>query len=212
MKTFAMLLLLVAAAPIARGEIITKDPVAPDGTPVQIDLPKPLQLRNKVGIDRKGLCVFTSLNHSAYWHNILLLESMRDDMTKYPGGGWPQKVDQMIKLFAKQKGVPVPDYIQVQGADIEVLKLACKTGRCPAITYSYGSRYPGQIAHMVTLLAAAAGKGPDGKGWYCVLDNNYPATYAWLSEAEFRRTYSPGGRGWCVIFLSPGPPPCPKNP
>ncbi len=63
---------------------------------------------------------------------------------------------------------------------------------------------------MVTLVGAGIGKGPDGKGWWCVLDNNYPDSYEWMSENQFLRTYTGGGQGWCVIFGTPaGPPPVP---
>ncbi len=97
----------------------------------------------------------------------------------------------MIKDICQKKGVPVPPYIQVQGKDIEILKLACKTGRMPGVTYSFSpsGRYGGQkIAHMVSLPHA------DDK-WFCVLDNNFPRTYEWLTPQEFSRTYAPGSGG-----------------
>jgi hypothetical protein len=142
----------------------------------------------------------------------------RDWMTKYPGGGWPEKVKQKIVALAKAKGVANPEQwyeenvIQVEANNLEILKLACRTGRMPGITYSYSptGHYNGRkIAHMVTLVHA--GPGADGKVWYCVLDNNYPDVLEWMDEGTFRKVYSGGGTGWAVIFRQPGPPPCPLN-
>jgi hypothetical protein len=185
-------------------------PVAPDGTTeINCDLPGDLHLKNKGGSDGAGLCVFTSIAHSARWQNVPSLEDFRDWMTKHPGGGYPQKVTQMILRKCQETGVPEPAYVQVEGKDLEILKLACKTGRMPAVTYSYSptGRYGGgRIAHMVSLPHA-------DNAWFCVLDNNYPGVdaYEWMSPDEFQKTYSAGGNGWSVILLSPGPPPVPRN-
>ena len=53
-----------------------------------------------------------------------------------PGGGWPDKVDRMIAQVCQERGVARPAYIQVEGTDLEILKLACSSGRIPAIRAS----------------------------------------------------------------------------
>src|SRR5207253_893960 len=156
-----------------------------------------------------GLCVFTSIAHAARWQNVPLLTDFRDWMKSKPGGGYPTKVEKMIARIAKEKNSAAPDYVQIEGTDLEVLKLACRTGRMPAVTYSRSptGRYGGQrIAHMVNLVHA------DDRH-FVVLDNNYPGAdrYEWLSPAEFAKTYTGGSSGWAVILLSPGPPPPPRN-
>lgn len=195
-------------SPTIFGATVSKEPIAPDGTQVQLDLPLPLHTRNRGGSDGAGLCVFTSIQHAACWQNVEVLWEFQKYMTRYPGGGYPSKVDRCIDAICKERSMPKPRYIQIESADIEVLKLACKTGRMPSVTYSYSpsGRYGGaRIAHMVTLLHA------DDK-WFCVMDNNFPQTYEWMTPAEFRRSYTGGGRtGWSVIFLDPGPPPPPRN-
>lgn len=58
----------------------------------------------------------------------------------------------------------------VEGSDLERLKLACRTGRMPGVTYAFSptGRYGGaRIAHMVNLVHA-------DDQWFAVLDNNYP--------------------------------------
>lgn len=181
---------------------------SPDGTvEIAADLPARLHLKNIGGSDGAGLCVFTSLSHSALWQGIAVLCDFRDWMHKYPGGGYPQKVSAKIKQICAERGVAEPSYIQVQGADIEILKLACKSGRMPGVTYSYSptGRYGGQgIDHMVSLVYC------DDR-WAAVLDNNYPGSYEWMPTATFRQVYTRRGGGWAVIFLAPMPPAPPHN-
>lgn len=186
-----------------------------DGTELQCDLPAQLHLKNKGGRDGAGLCVFTSIAHSARWQNVPLLEDFRDWMTQHPGGGYPEKVTKMIAQIAKEKGQPVPDYLQVESGDLDIIRKACASGRLPAVTYSKSpsGRYSGQrISHMVSLVHA------DEKH-FVVLDNNYVTppgqAYEWLTPAEFKSAYVHNrGResaGWAVILLAPPPPPPPKN-
>lgn len=181
----------------------------PDGQPVQIVFPPELRLKNKGGSDGAGLCVFTSLSHAARWQNVPPLVDFRDWMTKYPGGGYPSKVDAMIKKLCGERGVPVPAYIQIEGNDLTVLERACKAGRMPSITYSVSAtgRYNGgQISHMVSLVHADL----TGAGQWAILDNNYIDKLEWLTTEEFKRTFigkpfqgSPA-KGWAVFFLNPG--------
>ena len=183
-------------------------PIAPDGTEIQCDLPLSMHLRNKGGSDGAGLCVFTSIEHAAKWQGVAALDGFRDWMTRHPGGGYPSKVDRMIDKICGERGVEKPQYIQVEGRDLEILKLACKTGRMPSVTYgrSPTGRYGGRlIYHLVSLPHA------DGKT-FAVLDNNYPGNYEWMTPEEFTRAYTAaGGNGWAVILLDDGPPPPPFN-
>lgn len=188
----------------------TGGPVAPDGTPIQVELPISLHMKNTGGIGPRGpgsgsgLCVFTSIEMAARWQNVPEIDGLQKWMTRKPGGGYPSKVDAMLKQFCAEKGVAVPQYLQVEGKDLEILKLALKTGRMPSITTGYLPGYGGRIAHM-TCLAHASG------GWYGVLDNNYPGRWAWLSEKEFIRSYTAFGQGWTVVLLESPPPPAPKE-
>jgi hypothetical protein len=180
--------------------------VTADGGEVQVDLPATLRMHNVGGRDGAGLCVFTAINHSALWQDADGLKDFQKWMRSKPGGGYPQKVDVMIKQKCKEAGVDPPQYIQIEGTDIALLDLACRTGRMPAVTYSFSpsGRYGGRhISHMVSLVHA------DGKN-YGVLDNNYIDDLEWLSRDEFRKTFAADG-GWAVILLNPAPPPPPRN-
>lgn len=184
--------------------------VSPDGAEIYCDLPHEFHRQNTASFGL-GLCVFTSIHHAAVWQDVPELQEFPKWLIdqRIPGGGYPSKVDKLIPQMCKQRGVPVPDYIQIENNDLEILKLACKTGRMPSVTYCFSptGRYGGRkIAHMVNIAHA------DDK-WFAVLDNNYPGAdkYEWMTPQEFLSTYACGGTGWSVILLSPPPPPPPKN-
>jgi hypothetical protein len=81
-----------------------------------------------------------------------------------------------------------------------------RDGALPCVTYGYGERYgSGTIYHMVALLHL-------DDSLACVLDDNFPGTYEWMSRAEFlKRWKHPSGSGWAVVLLLPPPPPVPSN-
>lgn len=185
-------------------------PVHPSGAQVNCDLPATRHLKNKGGSDGAGLCVFASLDMSSDWHNEPAVRGILDWMTKYKGGGYPTKVAEMIRKISSERGLPEPKYIQLEGADIEVIARAVNHGHMACVTYGISPtrRYNGQkIAHMVCCVAARA--GPD-KLW-AILDNNYPGTIEWMTEEQFKKSYTITGGGWAVIFLREGPPPPPKS-
>jgi hypothetical protein len=144
------------------------------------------------------------MKHSGIWADEPIFSGLFEFMFTRPGGGYPQKVDQMIDAFCKEKGTAKPLYIQVEGTDLAILKTACQAGLMPAVTYSFSptGRYGGRrISHMVSLVGA-------GEKWFVILDNNYPKSFEWMDEATFRKTYAPG---WAIIPLKLGPPPIPRN-
>ena len=183
-----------------------------DGTEISCDLPGDLHRRNTAS---KGLgnCVFTSIHHSAIWQNIPAVQEFPKWLiTKgIPGGGYPAKVDKLIPQICKDRGLPIPEYIQIENADHETLVLAHKTGRMTCVTYARSptGRYGGQrIAHMTNLVHADA-------NWIVCLDNNYmpkdpanPSNYEWMTPEEGKRA---GIYDWVIVFLPPPPPPPPRN-
>jgi len=163
-------LVLFLAAPLARGgPSQVGGRTSPDGAEeIMLDLPGAEQLHNTGGIGPRGpgsgagLCVFTSIEHSGRWANEEALRGLQKYMTNKEGGGWPQKVDQVLADYA-----PGVQYVQYTGTDPGILKLALRTGRMPGVTYGYSPRYRGPIAHMVNLVHYS-------DKWCAVLDNNFP--------------------------------------
>lgn len=199
-------------------------PAAPDGTVAICDLPRSLRAKNigspppRFPNDPRslGCCVFRSIDHAAHWQNLPALHGFPEWMVAngIPGGGYPSKVDQLIPKICADRGHPVPDYIQVESNDLEILKLACKTGRMVCSTYWFSptGRYRGQtISHMVNTVHA-------DDDWFAVLDNNHVEALEWMTPDEYRKVYQgPASAmrrdptGWSIIFLAPPPPPLPRN-
>ncbi|MCE9531352.1 MAG: hypothetical protein K8T89_09570 [Planctomycetes bacterium] len=181
------------------------------------DLPGTEHMRN-IGskLDGYGMCVFTSVEHAARWHGLEQFRGFRDWCAeRYPGGGDPDKLDQLLAAYCKAKGIVCPPYIQYEGPDVRpILELCDKTGRMACITYGQSPRYigprspTGTIAHMTNC--------PKFSGQLAVcLDNNFPgeASYEWMPLAEMeRRIKHPRAKnGWVFVWLAPSPPPVPRK-
>jgi hypothetical protein len=181
------------ATPVAGG------PVSPDGqVKVMIDYPEKYRAKNVGGRDGAGLCVFTSIMHSARWQLEPSLYDFQDKMRQEAGGGWPGKVDMMIPKYGQ--GV---DYLQYEGRDMTVLAVALRSGRLPSVTYSgRDPHYRGSIAHMVNLVHLDA-------EWACILDNNFIGAndLVWMTPTEFFDRWSGKGSGWAVVLLKAPPQP-----
>ena len=217
--TAMMLALLTFTMAYGQAAVVTPDLVHPSGAIGQIDLPRSQHMKNTGGIGPggpgtgAGLCVFTSIQHAARWHNIpVFMAEFQKWMMNMPGGGHPSKVDQMIKTFCREKGIhQPPPYMQDTSGDLNLLASVVQHGYMPGITYCFSptGRYSGQyIAHMVNCVAARA--GPQKNLW-AILDNNYPGTIEWMDEKTFARTFIERGGGWFFIWLAPPPPPPPLN-
>jgi hypothetical protein len=182
----------------------TAGPQSPDGqVSVVTDLPQELRMRNTGGMGRggpgtgAGLCVWTSMEHAGRYQNEKALWGLQKWMTSKPGGGDPGKVDRLLPQYA-----PDVDYVQSTDGDPAFLELALRTRRMVCVTYAgRDDFYRGPIAHMVNLVYL------DGQR-ACILDNNRPQVYVWMTREEFLTRWRGMGGGWALVFLhSPPPPP-----
>lgn len=176
------------------------------GKQVTVDLVARMHLKNKGGSDGAGLCVFTSVNHSSEYGNCDELRGLRDYMTRFPGGGYPEKLDKVIKAYCDSRSMKVPPYLQHTGGDVAFLKECLAAGRMPSVTYggADGVYYRGDIYHMVNLVYL------DDKV-AAILDNNFPGQYLWMDVGFFLNRWRFGSGGWAVVVLTPPPPPPPSN-
>lgn len=182
------------------------------GIEVRIDLPGPevedggQRVRNfGAPGDGLGLCVFATIDMIARDQDIRPLIGIIHRVKM--GGGWPEKVTKVVEQAVKDAGSPPIELVQYLGNDPSILDLALKTGRPVGITYGYGD-YPyngATISHMVMLVHF-------GKLYGCVIDNNNPLQYTWMTRAELiRRWLHPRGQGWAIVFLDSPVPPIPHN-
>ena len=184
----------------AVGQFVEGDAIGPDGVEVQADIIPEIRKKN---IASKGLgcCVFRSVEHTAREQNIPALYDFAEWMVKssIEGGGYPDKVDQLITRICKERKVDVPPYLQHEGGDPKFLELALKNGWSVCVTYcGRDPRYSNQnIAHMVNLVYI------DDK-YACILDNNFIDKYYWMSRKEFLDRWNEFGKskGWAIAFLT----------
>lgn len=171
-----------------------------DGVELMVDLPIAQHVKNfGAPSDSKGLCVFASIDMMARWHHEASLIDIIHKMST--GGGWPEKVDKTIKAMS-----PATQYQQYEGTNPAMLDFSLNRRSPACVTIGYGERYgPITIYHMVLLVHF------DDK-YACIIDNNFPETYEWMSREEFlRRWVFPSNKGWAITFMSAPPPPIPRN-
>lgn len=181
--------------------------VSPDGA-VELVCDLPASERKK-NIASKGLgcCVFRSIDYAARWQQVPELYDLPEQLVEagIPGGGYPEKVDQVMARFA-----PGASYLQDTSGDADILEAILKTGRLPCVTYNgHDCHYSGMIAHMVCLPYFDR-----ESGWACISDNNYPenSEFVWMSPNEFlKRWKGGGGSGWVFALLAPPPSLPPHN-
>lgn len=190
-----------------------------NGESITCDLPGSQHIRNigsKVPtIDRRGhkeyagMCVFSSIEMAALYAGLEQMRGFRDWVaSKYEGGGWPDKVDEVLAAYFAEKKIEPIKYIQYEGTSPEtVLDLCEKTGRMASMAYGYSPRYGTSIQHMVNCVMLRNDYG-------VVLDNNFPGenAYEWVPRPELlRRTIYPNKTAWVHVWCPPGPPPSPRN-
>lgn len=207
-----------AVAGLARAQLEDKSSFingwAHDGDSITADLPESEHLKN-VGsrLDGAGMCVFSAIEMAARHQGLEQMRGWRDwCAARYPGGGWPEKVERTLADWFRARAIePIP-YLQYEGnTPEEILAIIDRTRRMASITYGQSPRYGrGTIAHMVNGVHF-------GKRFGVVLDNNFPGdnAYEWMDRAELvrRARIQPGGRlgpAWIFVWLTPGSPPPPR--
>jgi len=171
---------------------------------VQADLPVSLRLKNIGGTDGAGLCVFTSITHAARYQNELGLWDFQKQMSRERGGGWPQKVDQMIAKYS-----PSTQYLQYEGRDPSIIKAALASGRIVCVTWDgyKDPHYHGQhISHMVNCVEYTDTE-------VVLLDNNFIGDDQLLkmTPQDFLTGWIDGQSGWAIVLLAGAPAPIPHN-
>lgn len=186
--------------------ILLASPVAPDDTEPMIAYPDDQWLRNSGSrIDGAGMCCFTSFEHSCRWAGLDEFRGFRDWCARrFPGGGYPEKVDRLIRAYCKEHQLAAPDVIQYEGGSTELLEAALRNGYLPCTTLYGGPRYGrGTIYHMVNCVHLDAQRG-------AILDNNFQPL-EWADRETTIRRMKHQGKLWVVIVLAYGPPPFPHH-
>ncbi len=198
-------LVLAFCAPFVAGPVFGQGGIANGpthaGRDVSCDLPIELRVTNTVGTNGMGLCVWASLEMTARYQNLTCLMGVFDQMKREPGGGWPERVDRVMKARC-----PEVLYRQHLGSDMNFIREGIDSGRMVCVTYGYGELYGMRtIAHWVVCVRM-------DDEWTAILDNNDIKHIWWMPTSEFARRFTwPRRSGWALYLLTPPPPPVPRN-
>jgi hypothetical protein len=206
LRSAVLLIALILASPLRAGDSEVSNGPIHDGTEVSIDIPLRHRQQNTGGTDGSGLCVFATLQMAAWWQGITELDDLFAYMKTQPGGGWPERVDRILKQRA-----PHLEYIQYEDKDpAPLIEAAIKTGRPVCSTYGYGDFYHdaagnrAPISHWILIVHFDA-------NWAAIVDNNDSAHVTWIKRDEFlRRAVHPSGKAWLAVLMPVPPPPVPK--
>lgn len=186
---------------------------SPTGEEPWVDFPENEWIKN-IGskLDGAGMCVFSSLEMMFLWHGMEEFRGFRNWCAEhYKGGGYPDKVNQLLEAYCKAKNIQKPLIIQYVGDNSDFLEKALGNGWMPCCTLSHSKRYgPAPISHMVNCVQLTPKTG-------AIMDNNFK-DYEWWTSKEACLTamkYRDPNNGrqvyWGVVVVAPGPPPPPKH-
>lgn len=181
-------------------EYLSKSFEGPGKRLVRTNMPINMFIKNKGGSDGAGLCVFTSIYHTGVYQG-LPLKGFRKFMESRPGGGYPEKVDRMLKLYASESKSYLPMYYHLYGKGcMNTLKDALDVGYMVCITWGTDYHHYGgdTIAHMVNLVYLDNEYG-------AILDNNFPDEFLWVRRPTFDNYAAWTGRIrddglWAIVF------------
>jgi len=198
--------LFLCVVPFPLHMLQAAEPLGPNGLEPQIDFPDPQWMKN-IGskVDGSGMCVFTSYEMMCRWAGLEEFRGFRDWCAgKYPGGGYPEKLDRLIQAYCKEKGIKTPTTIQYEGGSPELAQVALKQGLLPCVTLYRSPRYGrGTIYHMVNCAHLDDHNG-------AILDNNFQPL-EWASRDETLNRVKLNGKLWAVVIVADPPPPFPWN-
>ncbi len=191
------LFLLASVAPAALASAVVSDtPFDPySGREVQCELPRDRHVRNILGKNGTGCCVWASGQMMSDWHDFKPFAAILSDRL---GGATNRDVEAAFK----RKAPGFRDYVQAQGKDsIELIDWCAKTGRIACVTWG--------ASHMVIQVHL----DPEGmqEPRAAVIDNNQPGKWIWMPRAEYIAKHKQGG-AWSYALITPPPPPIPIAP
>lgn len=190
------LIVFVAAAP-AHAQLLDgkreqhKDTPEYNGTKANAPIPVEMHMRNEGGSDGAGLCVIASLKINGRYQQVPGVDQIWRVAKTRPGGYSPDKLQRLL-----DETVPDEKWASYVGRDTSILDQLSRAGYPIGATMNTGELYNYQpIHHMVSLVHF------DGqKDRACVVDNNRPGVYSWMTAREFARRWIDGGTGWAFVW------------
>lgn len=190
---------LLAVAPCGaqsgRWEVVTDKPEF-RGVKADVPIPGEMHIRNEgSAVDGYGLCVGASLLINGRYQGVPGMEKGKaSEWWRYlksrPGGSYPGKLEADIrKLYPDEK------WISWSGRVTDLISEYTRKGYPVAATMNTGIQYNWQgIHHFVSVVHL-------DDQYACVVDNNDPEKYHWMSADDFKSRFIDGQTGWLFIWL-----------
>lgn len=167
------------------------------GVRAMVPIPAEFHIKNEGGVDGAGLCVIASSVIDGSYQGVPEFVDVKSSKVwrlakEREGGYYPAKLDELFK----DAGVTTP-YLQAEGSAAElmpVIRHYLKLGVPVALTMKYGDRYGQNIHHMVSCIHL-------DDSIACIVDNNFPNVYFWMTVDEFAYRLVDGPAGWVVVLL-----------
>ncbi|OJW20464.1 MAG: hypothetical protein BGO49_04445 [Planctomycetales bacterium 71-10] len=181
--------------PTGRAEVVTTEPRL-GSVVANAPIPAEMHIRNEGSdVDGAGLCVISSILANGMYQGVPGLESGKgSELWKRakaePGGYYPEKLEKLLKEV-----LPDEKWFSWEGEGTDLVRAYNAKGYPVGSTTNTGELYEGKpVHHMISdahLDEAVA----------CIIDNNDPGKYRWVTAAEFARRFPDGGKGWGFVWL-----------
>jgi hypothetical protein len=153
-------------------------------------------LKNEGGTDGNGLCVIASMVINGAWQGVEDLDQLKESALwrtakSRPGGYWPERLERILNEV-----YPGAKWFSWEGDDCGLVEHYSSLGYPVAATMNTGQLYGyAPIHHMISLIHLDT-------EWACVVDNNDPGRYHWMTAQEYGRRFKDGPKGWGVVWLA----------
>lgn len=191
----ALVLASSASAQSGRWEVVTEEPEY-QGVKASVPIPPEYHIPNEgSAVDGLGLCVGSSLLINGAYQGVPGMElGKNSEWWRYlkarPGGSYPSKLEADVrKLYPDEK------WVSWEGRVTDLIAEYTRKGYPVAATMNTGLQYKWQgIHHMVSVVHL------DDK-YACIVDNNDPGYYHWMSADDYKRRFVDGQTGWLFVWL-----------
>ncbi|WP_165250176.1 hypothetical protein [Paludisphaera soli] len=178
------------------GEVWTSEPVY-RGVRANAAVPAWLHILNEGGSDGAGLCVVASNTLDGLYQGVPeFAEGKGSNVWRLakerPGGYYPEKLEGLFRDAGLETA-----WFQAEGDAAELLAVIehyNRQGIPVGITWNFGEHYGTNIHHMVSLIHLDSEMA-------CIVDNNFPGEYVWVSRDELAKRIVDGPAGWVVVLL-----------
>lgn len=181
--------------PTGRAEVVTTEPRL---GPVVANAPIPSEMHRKnegSTVDKAGLCVISSIEANARYQGVPGFQAGEDSelwrrAKAAPGGYYPEKLERLLKEV-----LPGEKWFSWEGEGTDLVRAYSAKGYPVGTTTNSGELYGDEsIHHMVSTVHA-------DDSLACLVDNNDPGKFRWVTAAEFARRFPDGGKGWGFVWL-----------